>query len=124
MQSNEGSKGMNENHLRRIAERSDHSRYAHCALLLSCGKPVAFGFNHGHVHAEIAALRMLQRGLRAGNSRVPSSLHLISFMVKRKTGHPGNSEPCEKCAQILRNSGVRRVTFMERGEWKEVVWTR
>jgi hypothetical protein len=95
--------------LSRRARQSPHFRYQHCALLFS-SRLLAWGYNTGTLHAEESALRRLDRIYRPGNTRRPSNLHLVSFMLRRRDGSSGTSEPCEKCAALLREAGVRRVT--------------
>jgi deoxycytidylate deaminase len=109
---------MNLSLLIKRAKRSSHWRYQHVALILSGSRLLSWGYNTDTLHAEESALRRLDRLYRPGNSRRPKNLHLISFMVRKRDGSFGNSEPCERCADLLIRNKVRRITFVnQKGEW-------
>lgn len=57
------------------------------------------------------AIRKLSWITRPGNTRLPSNLHIISFMQRRKTGNMGTSIPCGDCWERIKRAGIRRLTF-------------
>lgn len=108
---------MNLNQMMRIAKNSDHKLYNHCALILSGNRLLSYGYNSGTLHAEESAIRRLDRLYRTNNSRKPRNLHLISFMIKRKTGFFGSSYPCPDCWNIIEKNHIRTVTYFYKGNW-------
>jgi deoxycytidylate deaminase len=107
---------MNLTMMKRIANRSNHKLYNHAALIFSGSRLLAYGYNHEQTHAEISAIRRFQRLYRPGNSRPPSNLHLISFMVKKSSSNIGNSKPCLNCRAAMIDIGIRWVTYFEDGK--------
>ncbi len=69
------------------------------------------------MHAEISAIKRLDRIYRPGNSIKPRNLHLVSFMIRKKTGTIGISTPCYNCYKALEKFGIKRITyFNDNGE--------
>lgn len=102
---------MNLNQMTRIAGRSNHKLYSHCAMIFAGNRLLSYGYNFNEIHAEVSAIRRLTRIFRVDNSRRPANLHLVSFMVKRRTGFIGNSYPCPRCIQEMLNAGIRTFTY-------------
>lgn len=94
--------------LRRISERSSHSRNMHAAIILKGGRVISTGYNHGQTHAEIAAIH---RATRPGGYKNLLGSTIISFMCRRRTGSIGNSKPCSSCMDAIRSQGIRRVVY-------------
>lgn len=108
---------MNLTMMRRIAKLSDHKLYNHVALIFSGGRLLSYGYNSNFLHAEISAIRRLDRLYRPGNSQAPKNLHLVSFMVRRKNGNLGPSIPCEECSKAIRARNIRTVTYFDGKGW-------
>lgn len=89
----------------------------HGAVVIRNGNVVAFAPNkdrnnvdildeshvktHASVHAEVAAL-----------SRVSNPRGCTVYVSRAmKTGVPGNSKPCPRCAKYLEDAGVKRVVW-------------
>ncbi len=103
---------MNLKLLRKIASNSDHKLNCHCSIILAGNRLLATGYNVREIHAEDNAIRHLDRIYRPGNSRRNiRSLHLVSFMVKRKNNRVGNSFPCPYCMDKISRAGIRTVTY-------------
>lgn len=96
---------------------SDHKSYKHVALIFSGGRLLSYGYNTRTMHAEVSALKRLDRIYRTNNSRRPRNLHLVSFMIKRKTGNIGSSYPCSDCLTVLFKNDIRKVTCYSLGKW-------
>ena len=102
---------MNLNLMKRIAMHSDHKSYKHVALIFSGGRLLSYGYNTNTMHAEVSALKRLDRIYRTYNSRRPRNLHLVSFMLRKKTGNIGSSSPCDSCWDAIVGAKVRTVTY-------------
>lgn len=89
----------------------------HGAVVIRNGNVLAVGVNkdtnnpdimdeahiktHASVHAEVAAL-----------SRVSNPRGCTVYVARSlKSGGPGNSKPCVRCAKYLEEAGVRRVVW-------------
>lgn len=108
---------MNLSLMKRIARNSDHKTYNHCALIFASGRLLSYGYNTGTLHAEESAIRRLDRLYRTNNSHRSRNLHLISFMVKRRSGKLGTSIPCEECWEAIKKANIRTVTFYINEKW-------
>ena len=102
---------MNINKMIRVASMSTHSRYQHCSIIFAGSRLLTYGYNHGEVHAEIMAINRLEALIR-NHMRRPRNLHMINFMIKRKTGKIGNSIPCDGCYLASMNAGIKTITFI------------
>lgn len=100
---------MNLNQLTRIAKMSPHHRYQHCSLIFAGSRLIVYGYNRADLHAEIVAINRLNAWLRTGNKR-PRNLHMVNFMIKRKTGTIGDSYPCEYCYATAMAAGINLIT--------------
>lgn len=106
---------MNLNQMKRIASKSHHSKYCHSVLILDKDRVLSYGFNSNHKHAEVNAIRRLYRRNRIGiHYNLPKNLHLVSYMYKRKSGNPGNSQPCIQCMGVIRETRLfKTITYFQ-----------
>lgn len=100
---------MNLNLMRRIASKSPHVKYQHCTLIFVGNRLISYGYNRANAHAEIVALNRARAVFR-NQKKIPSNLHMVNFMIKRKNGNLGNSYPCDKCYIHAILMGVRTIT--------------
>lgn len=89
--------------LKALAEASPHPRYRHGAIALKGGSIVGKGYNHHGVHAEHSCLSGIWPNKRKG---------LVVWVGRiTKAGQWADSKPCEKCEELLREAGVRKVIY-------------
>lgn len=105
---------MNLNQLTRIAKMSPHAKYQHCSIILAGNRLIAYGYNRKDLHAEIVAINRLNAWMRVSGKR-PRNMHMINFMVKRKTGKIGNSRPCWRCNLKIYEAKIRYITYYKPG---------
>jgi pyrimidine deaminase RibD-like protein len=91
----------------KVAAHSTHRQHHHAAILTRGGSIVATGTNHGHVHAEVAALERVWPDQRVG-------LKLYSFRFTR-SGALALAKPCKPCQVALRLYGVTVVYYSTTG---------
>lgn len=103
---------MNLNLMKRIAKRSPHARYQHCSLIFAGSRLISYGYNRDDLHAEIVAINRMNALFRNENTRRPRNLHMVNFMIKKKTGNIGNSYPCPSCMAAMEEAGIRVLTYM------------
>lgn len=96
---------MSLNKLLKTARRSDHKIYNHAALVIKGGAILSSGYNHGWKHAEVHALEKLWPNKRKGTTVI------VIRASKSKFGPLGNSRPCQKCIDFLKENGVVRVIY-------------
>lgn len=110
---------MNIQMMERIAKMSPHKRYQHCSLIFVGSRLISYGYNRGGIHAEEVAINRLNAWLR-NQRRRPRNLHMINFMIKRKTGNPGSSYPCDICLYTAVHNGIKTITYMDDNEWSQI----
>ena len=78
----------------------------------------AWGWNHAGAgfgcHAERHALR------RANRHRLDGATVFVAGRY-RHNGHWVQSRPCPICEKALRQAGIRRVKFLDRKQWREIL---
>jgi deoxycytidylate deaminase len=89
--------------VRRLVKRSTHKQHRHAVLVYRGGALVATGYNLGDHHAEQVALGKLWPDHRVGT-------RVVSIRM-RKDGNLGMAKPCPKCEVMLREAGVKSVTY-------------
>lgn len=89
---------------KRIANRSPHKSFKHCAILMKGGSLISVGFNKGHQHAEMAALA------KPWASEVKGCT-MLSIRVTVGQELLANAKPCTNCEAALRKIGVKKVMY-------------
>lgn len=84
-----------------LAEKSNHPRYRHSAILAKGKSILAHGYNSYQIHAEASAL--LNAGQRAKGTT------LYTLMTKTRSGRVGNGSPCAECMALIKHYKVKRV---------------
>lgn len=98
--------------MKKIAKMSPHARYQHCSLIFAGSRLLAYGYNREHIHAERVAINRLNALLRNDNTPRPKNLHMVNFMIKRKSNNTGNSYPCLICITAMEEAGIKTITYM------------
>lgn len=107
--------------------KSDHHQHALSAVVLYKGVPLAFGFNklvkthpitrkydrHKTIHAEISAV------LKVRHHALLSKCTLVVYREDRH-GNPAMAMPCSVCHQILKELGIKKVTYSTPEGWKDI----
>lgn len=89
---------------KRIANRSPHRSFKHCAVLMKGGSLISVGFNHGTTHAEMAALA------KPWASEVKGCT-MLSIRVTVGQELLANAKPCANCEAALREIGIKKVLY-------------
>ena len=110
--------------LQRTSEKSDCPNYRIAAVLVKGSSIVNFGFNHRGTSRLIER----KRHLRTINDSVHAEVHAILGVSKSVTsrcdiyvarftldGEPANAKPCVLCQAILKEMGVKRAFYTEKG---------
>lgn len=92
--------------LKRVASKSPHPKNQHATLVFKGGALVAQGFNHDGIHAEVVALRKLWPSKRRGTV-------VVNYMIRTRSGVPGNSRACEECLEFLRKNEVEKMIYFD-----------
>ena len=98
-----------------LLKRSSHQRYKFGCILVKKNRIISTGYNqlktdpkspheYKMLHAEIHCL------LRAPKNRIMGS-PLFIYMEK-PNGKPGMSKPCPCCLEMLKNKGVKDITYV------------
>lgn len=102
---------MNLNRLKKVANKSPHSKYCHSVLILKGDQVLSYGYNFNHAHAEEVAIRRLKR-----IEILPKNLHLISYMFNRKSNRVNNSYPCSNCMEAIKSTKeIATITYFKGG---------
>ena len=103
---------------KKVASRSQH-KFKLGAVIFKKGDILSFGFNHAHkthpksnvpyrkIHAELGALLYLTREQLKGSS--------IYIHRTKKDGSEGLAKPCQYCAALLEEVGIRDIYFSGNG---------
>lgn len=105
--------------MKKIASKSTHPRVNHAALIFAGSRLIATGYNTKTCHAEISAIKKLWNWMGSRRTQ-PRNLHLISVMIKKKTGDFGNSAPCARCLTMIHAVGIKSFTYFNGKEFVEV----
>lgn len=89
--------------VKRLVRKSTHKQHKHAVMVFRGGALVATGYNHGESHAEAVAMRKLWPDHRIGT-------RVVSIRM-RKNGELGMAKPCPRCEAMLREAGVKSVTY-------------
>lgn len=98
---------------------SPHTKYQHCSLIFAGSRLISYGYNRTSIHAEIVAINRLNAWLRNQRWR-PRNLHMVNFMIRKKTGIPGNSYPCDKCYANAILNGIKTITCFDGKNWHQL----
>ncbi len=96
----------------KVARKSDHPLYHIGAIVLSHGRPIAFGYNqqkshplalhcgYHAIHAEWDALRKAVKGDT-----------LVVLRISARSGNLGLAKPCARCMEFARAKGIKRIFY-------------
>lgn len=89
----------------RLLPRSTHTAHKHAVVVYRGGAIVAMGYNHGEIHAEVAALNKLWPSERKGTK-------VVSIRMS-KGGNLRLAKPCPDCEAYMRENGVKLVVYSD-----------
>lgn len=112
---------MKKNHMdffmtcRQLASKSHHSRFRHGSIAVYRRSTiVGRGYNRMRVHAEVSAIKSIDRYHRYDN---------LVIYVCRINSQDGfmNSRPCSRCMEFMKANGVCRVYFSDSVGFSKII---
>lgn len=87
-----------------------YGHFKHGCLIIRKGYIVASAWNNESGHAEMNAIKNLQKEQKGKNfNKLRRFLHKCSILVIKN--HLSNSKPCTRCLEKLKNYGFRKVYY-------------
>lgn len=78
---------------------------------------LAVGYNRGTEHAEAIAIKRYLNAKRNNGNISNGGVHIISIMFKRRNDKLGNSFPCQKCYELIKEY-AHSITYFCRNEMR------
>ncbi len=106
----------------KLSKKSDHHTHKFGAVLAQKNTIISHGWNKlkthpksthpwKHIHAEMDAI------FKAKGNTVGATLYVTRVSTK---GNLNNSKPCCFCMALIIASGIKKVFYTDKNEWKEI----